>query len=114
MFNVFQVGGCTTSLDLLWGLTYLSARTSDCAGSVPNFDASTMICVGPSANNYASASIVGSCRFENGAPLVQGTPPVVIGIKSTVEPSCAGNEFTAYTRISTFFEWLQLNAGPQP
>ncbi|XP_046642933.1 transmembrane protease serine 9-like [Daphnia pulicaria] len=108
-----EVGGCTPSLDLLWGLTYLSARTSDCAGSVPNFDASTMICVGP-ANNYASASIVGSCRFENGAPLVQGTPPVVIGIKSTVEPSCAGNVFTAYTRISTFFQWLQLNAGPQP
>lgn len=74
-----------------------------------------MICVAGSAvKNYSSASIVGSCRFENGAPLIQGTPSLVIGIKSVVEQSCVlGQVFTIYTRISTFYDWLQINAGPQ-
>ncbi|KAI9556780.1 hypothetical protein GHT06_016571 [Daphnia sinensis] len=111
-----EAGGCTTSLDLLWGPTSLTSQISNCESLIPNFDAGTMICVAGSANrNYNAAAIVGSCRFENGAPLIQGMPPLVIGIKSLVEPSCStGQVFTIYTRISTFFDWLLISAGPQP
>ena len=71
-------------------------RTSDCDSSLPNFDPSTMICVGP-AKYYGTASILGSCRFENRASLVQGKPSVAIGIKSIVEQTCGitGKIFTA-------------------
>ncbi|XP_057373708.1 transmembrane protease serine 9-like [Daphnia carinata] len=111
-----EAGGCTTSLDLLWGAASLTSQTSNCEGLVSNFDAETMICVaGSTSRNYNSAAIVGSCRFENGAPLIQGMPSLVIGIKSIVEQSCAtGQVFTVYTRISTFFDWLWISAGPQP
>lgn len=110
-----EAGGCTASFDLLWGATSLTSQISNCESLVSNFDAGTMICVGSTNRNYNSAAIVGSCSFENGAPLIQGTPSLVIGIKSVVEQSCAtGQVFTIYTRISTFFDWLLISAGPQP
>ncbi|KAK4015491.1 hypothetical protein OUZ56_030468 [Daphnia magna] len=85
-----EAGGCTASFDLLWGATSLTSQISNCESLVSNFDAGTMICVAGSTNrNYNSAAIVGSCSFENGAPLIQGTPSLVIGIKSVVEQSCA-------------------------
>lgn len=73
-----------------------------------------MICAG--ALQFNSKAITESCRFESGAPLLQGNAPaIVVGIKSVVEDSCAasGQVYTAFTRLSSFVFWLQANAGLQ-
>lgn len=74
-----------------------------------------MICGESLSANYKATPIFGSCRFESGAPLVQqGTPYVVIGIKSVVEESCGLEQsYTAYTRLSTFLPWIIENTKPE-
>lgn len=54
-----------------------------------------------------------NCEFESGAPLIQGVPPVVVGIKS-VSQECAKSSHVVYTRISYYFNWLISVAGYQP
>ena len=55
-----------------------------------------------------------NCEFESGAPLIQGDPPVVVGIKSVFHDCNASLSAVVYTRIAHYWNWLISEAGYQP
>ncbi|XP_057373710.1 transmembrane protease serine 9-like isoform X2 [Daphnia carinata] len=99
------VDSCVRSLSLLWDNSEIIQTNADCSQSLmSSFDSSTMLCTKKAVDN---------CEFESGAPLIQGTPPVVVGIKS-VSQECVKSSHVVYTRISYYFNWLISVAGYQP
>ena len=87
--------------------TEVTLSTTDCeAYGSDGYLANYMLCAG----NVTSSP----CVYDEGSPLIQ--PPYVIGIVSknngcTPSPTILP---TIYTRLSSYYAWLNRNAGQQP
>lgn len=117
MTAVITGWGNTSKVGIRWPRSLQGAQISasnridgDCLGGLVGFDLASMICGG-----VAPYTDVDTCQGDSGGPMsskINGAN-YLIGITSW-GVNCADGFPGVYTRVSSYFDWIDRSIGPNP